>query len=136
MVFKDNEANVGPIIYASDLEVCTWFSLNSPFFNDNPQDGWIFMETGNNYILRGNMRVLKPGYYFQTIVKNFSLAESQKSVVVCGLKNASECYYRYFPSICSQSASPGENIIVNVVASDDYDHETTAFLEIKVWLGL
>lgn len=87
MVFKDNEANIGPIIYASDLEVCTWFSLNSPFFNDNPQDGWIFMETGNNYILRGKLRLLKPGYYFQTIVKIFSLAESQKSVMVCGLKN-------------------------------------------------
>lgn len=89
MLFKDNEADVGPIIYASDLEVCTWFSFKSPFFNANPRDGWIFMETGNNYILRRKMRLLKPDYYFQTIVKNFSLAESQKSVVVCGLKRVS-----------------------------------------------
>ena len=32
----------------------------------------------------------------------------------------------------SQTASPGESLTINVIATDEYDHETTAFLEIKV----
>lgn len=83
MVFEGNQAAVGPIIYASNLEVCTWFKVNSPFFNARPQDGWIFMERRDNYILRGNTRLLKPDLEFQTIIKNLSLAENQASTVVC-----------------------------------------------------
>ena len=83
MVFEGNQAAVGPIIYASNLEVCTWFKVNSPFFNTRPQDGWIFIETRDNYLLRGDMKFLKPDQEFQTIIKNLSLAENQESIVVC-----------------------------------------------------
>lgn len=83
MVFEDNEAAVGPIIYATNLEVCTWFNVNSPFFNSKPEDGWTFMDRRDNYLLRGNGTVLKPDHYFQTDVKRLSLAENQETVVVC-----------------------------------------------------
>ena len=88
MVFEGNQAAVGPIIYASNLEVCIWFKVNSPFFNPRPQDGWIFMERRDNYLLRGNMRLLEPDLEFQTIVKNLSLAENQESIVVCANHHA------------------------------------------------
>ena len=134
MVFKNNAAVVGPILYASDLEVCTWFNVNSPFFNSKPQDGWVFMESRDNYILRGKLKLLKPDFNFQTIVKNFSLSDSQESVVVSRNTFMHSSDLIFF-SHHLQSATPGENITVAVVASDEYDHETTAFLEIKVHLG-
>ena len=31
----------------------------------------------------------------------------------------------------SQTATPGEFLTINVIAKDEYNHETTAFLEIK-----
>ena len=83
MVFEDNQAAVGPIIYASNLEVCTWFKVNSPFFNARPQDGWIFMERRDNYILRKNVKLLNLDEEFQTIIKNISLAKNQETTVVC-----------------------------------------------------
>ena len=33
----------------------------------------------------------------------------------------------------SQTATPGEFLTINVIAKDEYNHETTAFLEIKVY---
>ena len=36
------------------------------------------------------------------------------------------------PIHCSQIAFPGESVTIDVIATDEYDHETTAFLEIKV----
>ena len=85
MVFEGNQAAVGSIIYASNLEVCTWFKVNSPFFNARPQDGWIFMERRDNYLLRNNMKLLNRDEEFQTIIKNLSLAENQDSTVVCAV---------------------------------------------------
>ena len=133
MVFEGNQAAVGPIIYASNFEVCAWFKVNSPFFNRRPQDGWIFMERRDNYLLRGNTRLLKPDLEFQTIVKNFSLAEDQESIVVCA--NLHDNKYPnngVTPLYYSQTATPGEFLTINVIATDEYNHETTAFLEIKV----
>ena len=82
MVFDNNQANVGPIIYASNLKVCTWFNVSSPFFNSVLQNTWTFMDTRDNYLVRGDARVLKRDLYFQTIVNNFSLVENQERFVV------------------------------------------------------
>ena len=82
MVFENNQANVGPIIYASNLRVCTWFNVSSPFFNSVPQDVWSFIESRDNYLLRGNAKVLKKDHYFQTSVSKFSLAQNQEKFVV------------------------------------------------------
>ena len=133
MVFEDNQAAVGPIIYASNLEVCTWFKVNSPFFNPRPQDGWVFMERRDNYLLRGNTRLLKPDLEFQTIVKNLSLAENQESVVVCANHHNNRSPNCVTLIYYSQMASPGESMTINIIATDEYNHETTAFLEIKVY---
>ena len=73
MLFEDNEAEVGPVMYASSFIACTWFSETSPFFNPNLQEGWTFMDIGDNYLLRGNGRSLRPDYYFQTSVQELSL---------------------------------------------------------------
>ena len=83
MIFENNQAEVGPIVYATNLQVCAWFNVSSPFFNSKPQDGWIFMTIKDNYLLRGGMKLSNPESNFQTVVKNFSLAESQPSSLVC-----------------------------------------------------
>ena len=38
------------------------------------------------------------------------------------------------PTHYSQTASPGESVTINIIATDEYNHETTAFMEIKVTL--
>lgn len=83
MLFVNNQATVGPIVYTSNLQVCTWFTVNSPFFNNKPQDGWTFMMFQDNYLVRRKERISKPDNNFQTIVKSFTLADNQESVMVC-----------------------------------------------------
>ena len=134
MVFEDNQAAVGPIIYASNLEVCTWFKVNSPFFNARPQDGWIFMKRKDNYLLRSNMKLLNQDEEFQTIIKNLSLAENQDSTVVCAVIAIRSMFVAPIHKFDSQTASPGESVTINIIATDEYDHQTTAFMEIKVTL--
>lgn len=46
MVFENNSAVAGPVIYASDLDICEWYSRTSPFFSDNNTVVWSFMELG------------------------------------------------------------------------------------------
>ena len=72
MIFENNEAEVGPIIYASNFDACTWFSMSTPFFNSNLQEAWAFMDLRDNYLLRGDTNVLMRDYYFQTSVQNLS----------------------------------------------------------------
>lgn len=44
--------------------------------------------------------------------------------------------YTRYHSLYIQSAAPGDNVVVNIVALDEFQHNTTAFLElnpIQVW---
>ncbi len=88
MLFEGNEAEVGPIMYASSFTACTWFSETSPFFNADLQEGWTFMDIEDNYLLRGNRRSLRPDYYFQTSVRDILFVDPPENVsaaLVCML---------------------------------------------------
>ena len=86
MLFEGNEAEVGPVMYASSFTSCTWFSETSPFFNPDLQEGWTFMDIEENYLLRGDGRSFRPEYYFQTSVQAISFADSpDNSSLVCML---------------------------------------------------
>lgn len=86
MLFEDNEAEVGPVMYASSFSACTWFSETSPFFNPNLQEGWTFMDIEKNYLLRGERRSFRPEYYFQTSVQGILFVDPPDNVsVVCML---------------------------------------------------
>lgn len=75
MLFEGNEAEVGPVMYASSFTACTWVSETSPFFNANLQEGWTFMEIEDNYLIRGDRRSFRPDYYFQTSVQGILFAD-------------------------------------------------------------
>ena len=84
MLFEDNEAEVGPVMYASSFTACTWFSETSPFFTSNLQDTWSFMNIEDNYLLRGDRRSLRPDYYFQTSVQSILFVDPPDNIsVVC-----------------------------------------------------
>ena len=44
MLFENNRAVSGPVIYASDLDICEWYNVTSPFFSDENANVWSFME--------------------------------------------------------------------------------------------
>ena len=75
MTFKGNQASTGPVIYASDVDVCEWFDERSPFFEDI-QESWTFIDMRDNYIVRGDSKLELPDYYIQTIAHNILLAEN------------------------------------------------------------
>lgn len=84
MLFEDNEAEVGPVMYASSFNACTWFSETSPFFNSNLQEGWTFMDFEKNYLLRGDRRSFRTEYYFQTYVQGILFVDPPHNLsVVC-----------------------------------------------------
>ena len=44
MDFEDNSADVGPVVFMSDSEVCEWNSVVTPFFSSrNFSETWVFM---------------------------------------------------------------------------------------------
>lgn len=90
MVFEGNEAEVGPVMYASSFTACTWFSETAPFFNSNLQEGWTFMDIEDNYLLREDRRSFRPDYYFQTSVQGvlFTNSSGNISLVRMLLSNA------------------------------------------------
>ena len=76
MTFKGNRAATGPVIYASDVDVCEWFDASSPFFEEI-QESWTFMDLRDNYILRGSDELDVPDYYIQTVAHTIRLAENE-----------------------------------------------------------
>ena len=100
------------------------------------------MDIGDNYLLRGDRRSLRPDYYFQTSVQGLSLVGLPDNLpMVCMCARRIDTLWSSFTSMPShnhyynlQLASPGETVRVNVKAMDRYSHNTTAFLEIKVQL--
>lgn len=76
LVFRGNRAAIGPVIYASDVDVCEWYDARSPFFEDI-QESWTFMEMSNNYLLRGTSELDLPDYYIQTVAHSIWLPEDK-----------------------------------------------------------
>ena len=79
LTFKGNSAAIGPVIYASDVDVCEWFDVRSPFF-EHIQEGWTFMDMRENYILRGTKQLDLYDYYIQTVAHSIWLAEDERVV--------------------------------------------------------
>ena len=105
--------------------MCEWYDVHSPFFEDI-QESWTFLEMSDNYILRGTSQLDLPDYYIQTVAHSLWLSEDEKIVSPC-----SDLCYSLVITFVVQSAAPGDNIAVNVVALDEFRHNTTAFLELS-----
>ena len=86
MLFADNDAKIGPIVFASNFNACTWFDASSPFFNSDLRKGWSFMDIRDNYLLRNGVRV-KSDYFFQTSVQRLSLSSPQDSMIMVSTHN-------------------------------------------------
>ena len=82
MTFEGNRAAIGPVIYASDVDVCEWYDVRSPFF-ERIQESWTFMEMRDNYVLRGTRQLDFPDYYIQTVAHSIWLAEDERIVSPC-----------------------------------------------------
>lgn len=79
LTFKGNSAAIGPVIYASDVDICEWFDVRSPFFEDI-QKSWTFLDMRDNYILRGTKQLDLSDYYIQTVAHSILLAEDERIV--------------------------------------------------------
>lgn len=79
LTFIGNRAAIGPVIYASDVDVCEWFAVSSPFFEDI-QESWTFLEMKDNYILREESQLDIPGYYIQTVAHSLWYSNDQRIV--------------------------------------------------------
>ena len=79
LTFRGNSAAIGPVIYASDIDVCEWFDVHSPFFEDI-QEIWNFLDMKENYILRGTKKLDLPDYYIQTVAHSIWLAQDKRVV--------------------------------------------------------
>ena len=79
LTFEGNRAASGPVIYASDVDVCEWFDESSPFFEEI-QDSWTFLNMRNNYIVRGSGQLDRSDYYIQTIAHSIWLAKEEQIV--------------------------------------------------------
>ncbi len=44
MLFEGNQAQVGPVIYMSDIKPCQWYSEEQPFFSLDSTIIWPFMD--------------------------------------------------------------------------------------------
>ena len=101
LVFRGNRAAIGPVIYASDVDVCEWYDARSPFFEDI-QESWTFMEMSNNYLLRGTSELDLPDYYIQTVAHSIWLPEDKGIVGVNASMFVSELNYCFsFIVVCS-----------------------------------
>lgn len=76
LTFRGNSAALGPVIYASDIDICQWSDVHSPFFEDI-QESWTFLDMKDNYILRGTKQLDLPDYYIQTVAHSIWLAEDE-----------------------------------------------------------
>ena len=97
VLFEGNEAEVGPVMYASSFTACTWFSETSPFFTTDLQEGWAFIDIEDNYLIRGERRSFRPDYYFQTSVQSILFADPPGNVstpLVCMPSIKHCCSYR------------------------------------------
>jgi len=72
MLFEGNRAQLGPVVYASDLSPCQWFSDEEPFFVLNNTEVWNFMKIGTNYITR-EQTYISPADYVQTEIHNLTI---------------------------------------------------------------
>ena len=79
MTFRGNSAAIGPVIYASDIDVCQWYDVHSPYFEDI-QESWTFLDMKDNYILCGTKQLDLSDYYIQTVAHSIWLAEDEKVV--------------------------------------------------------
>lgn len=90
----------------------------------------------DNYILCGTKQLDLSDYYIQTVAHSIWLAEDEKVVSQDMCVNSQHIIdINSIPclSIISfglQSAAPGDNIVVNVAALDEFQHNTTAFLKL------
>ena len=49
MVFENNSAAVGPVVYSSNMFECSWYSLEEPFFSNDFNLYWSFMRIRFGY---------------------------------------------------------------------------------------
>lgn len=46
MEFHGNTAQVGPVLFITSLDACSWFGFNGSYFNLNIAETWSFLDIG------------------------------------------------------------------------------------------
>ena len=41
--FSGNQADIGPVLFVTSLDACSWFSYSDGYFNTNITETWDFM---------------------------------------------------------------------------------------------
>jgi predicted outer membrane repeat protein len=156
--FEGNRAAVGPNLFITSLNECSWFNYSTGEYGR-----WNFVSWGDNYVIRGDKNNSDSSMYLQTQIHSLLLGNSSNGNSSNGnssngnssngnssngnssngnssngnssngnsingnSSNDTECPEEDDSDV---SAYPGQNITVNVMALDQFNHSTTGFLRI------
>ena len=79
--FSRNAAIIGPVVYANELDLCSWIQLSEPFFNRSGVWRWPFVHTTDDNLNLGHSeeQTTNSSFYIQTPPVNLKIESSQIS---------------------------------------------------------